>query len=32
MHWTLPFLLWIVLAHRQIEGMCKLRLQGDAVR
>ena len=22
MHWMLPFLLWIVVAYRQIEGMC----------
>jgi len=23
MHWMLPFLLWIVIAYRQIEEMCK---------
>jgi len=22
MHWMLPFLLWIVIAYKQIEGMC----------
>jgi hypothetical protein len=32
MHWLLPFLLWIVIAYRQIEGMCKGQLQGETVR
>jgi len=31
MHWTLPFLLWIMLAYRQIEGMCKVQVQDQAV-
>ena len=31
-HYLLPFLLWIVLAFRQIEGMCKVQIQGPVVR
>lgn len=26
-HYLLPFLLWIVLAYRQIEGMCTMQME-----
>jgi hypothetical protein len=29
-HYLLPFLLWIMLAYRQIEGMCKVQVQDQA--
>ena len=32
MHWMLPFLLWIVIAYRQIEGMCSRRIQNQDIR
>ena len=31
-HYLLPFLLWIVFAYRQIEAMCKVKMQGQAVK
>ena len=31
-HYLLPFLLWIVLAYRQIEEMCNRQLQGQVVK
>ena len=30
-HYLLPFLLWIVLAYRQIEGMCRREMQVETV-
>ncbi|MBJ6749133.1 hypothetical protein [Geomonas anaerohicana] len=32
MHWMLPFLLWIVIAYRQIEVMCNRQIQSQTVR
>ena len=31
-HYLLPFLLWIVLAFRQIETMCKGQMEAEAVK